>query len=188
MRQRLHCLRFPEEGKKLARPADDFKFQTLEMRRECFNLPLSLYTEWYRQMDLKNMFHLYSSCAETAVPAKKNTRRDRDIPPYPKPASRASALLHELSLQLFLVFHILPLNISTGGRFPPNPMSGRGGCVMEKKILVVAIAIGTIVISTLLQLFMRNREVSPATKKLLWGSFAAGVAALIVLSIVILKR
>ena len=27
------------------------------MRRECVNLPLSLYTEWYWQMDLKNMFH-----------------------------------------------------------------------------------------------------------------------------------
>ena len=27
------------------------------MRREYFNRPLSLYTEWYWQMDLKNMFH-----------------------------------------------------------------------------------------------------------------------------------
>jgi thymidylate synthase (FAD) len=41
----------------LTRPADDLKFQTLEIRRECVNLPLSLYTEWCWQMDLKNMFH-----------------------------------------------------------------------------------------------------------------------------------
>ena len=32
-------------------------FQTLEMRRECVDLPLSLYTEWYWQMDLKKKFH-----------------------------------------------------------------------------------------------------------------------------------
>jgi hypothetical protein len=30
-------------------PADDLKFQTREMRRECLNLPLSLYAEWYWQ-------------------------------------------------------------------------------------------------------------------------------------------
>ena len=28
------------------------------MHRECINLPLSMYTEWYRQMDLKNRLHL----------------------------------------------------------------------------------------------------------------------------------
>ena len=27
------------------------------MRSECINLTLSTYTEWYWQMDLKNMFH-----------------------------------------------------------------------------------------------------------------------------------
>jgi thymidylate synthase ThyX len=57
MLQRFHRLRFLKEGKTLARPADDLKFQTLEMRNECINLPLSTYTEWYWQMDLKNMFH-----------------------------------------------------------------------------------------------------------------------------------
>lgn len=28
------------------------------MRRDCINRPLSLFTEWSRQMDLKNMFHV----------------------------------------------------------------------------------------------------------------------------------
>lgn len=46
-----------KEGKKLAHSANDLTFQTLEMRREYVNLPRSLYTEWYWQMDLKNMFH-----------------------------------------------------------------------------------------------------------------------------------
>ncbi len=41
----------------LSRSADDLKFQTLEIRSECINLQLSTYTEWYWQMDLKNMFH-----------------------------------------------------------------------------------------------------------------------------------
>jgi hypothetical protein len=59
---------------------------------------------------------------------------------------------------------------------------------MEKKLFVVAIAIATILITTLLQFFMRDREVSPATKKMLWISFAAGVVLLIAVSLFALTR
>ncbi|MBC8207480.1 MAG: hypothetical protein ISR84_03695 [Kiritimatiellales bacterium] len=59
---------------------------------------------------------------------------------------------------------------------------------MEKKMLVVAIAIATILISTLLQLFMRDRKTTPATKKMLWASFVAGIVVLGAVSIVILTR
>lgn len=59
---------------------------------------------------------------------------------------------------------------------------------MDKRILIVAVVIATIVISTLLQLFMRKRDVSPATRKMLWISFAGGVAALIAVFIVMLTR
>jgi hypothetical protein len=59
---------------------------------------------------------------------------------------------------------------------------------MDKRILIVAIVVAAIAISTLLQLFIRNRDVSPATRKMLWVSFAAGVVALIAVSFVILTR
>jgi hypothetical protein len=52
---------------------------------------------------------------------------------------------------------------------------------MDKKLFVVVIAIGTIVVSTLLQLFMDGRELNPSRKRLLWISFAAGIVALLVI-------
>ena len=55
---------------------------------------------------------------------------------------------------------------------------------MDKKTLVIAIAIATIVITTLIQFFIRGRDLSPATRRLLWLSFAAGIVALIITSIV----
>ncbi len=49
---------------------------------------------------------------------------------------------------------------------------------MDKKLIVVAIAIGTIVVSTLLQLMVKGRELSGRAKRLTWVSFAAGIVAL----------
>jgi hypothetical protein len=59
---------------------------------------------------------------------------------------------------------------------------------MDKKHFVVFIAIGTAVISTLLQVFLQGRDLSPKSKRLLWISLAAGVVALIALAMVVLTR
>ena len=59
---------------------------------------------------------------------------------------------------------------------------------MDKKLLVIAIAVGTIVIATLLQIFMQSRELNPKGKLLVWVTFLAGVAALIAFSIFFLVR
>jgi len=59
---------------------------------------------------------------------------------------------------------------------------------MDKKIFVVAIAIGTTLITTLLLIFMQGRDLSPSAKRLMWASLAAGVMALIAVAIVTLTR
>ena len=53
---------------------------------------------------------------------------------------------------------------------------------MDKKLFVIAIAVGTMVI-TMLQIFMQGRELNPKVKLLVWGALLAGVAALIAISI-----
>jgi hypothetical protein len=59
---------------------------------------------------------------------------------------------------------------------------------MNMAIFVIAIAVVATLISTMLQFFMRGREVSPAIKRLLWATFTAGVAALIITFILIVTR
>jgi hypothetical protein len=59
---------------------------------------------------------------------------------------------------------------------------------MDKKILAVAIAIGTIVITTVLQLIMRGHESSPAVKRLSLITLIAGLIAVIAVSATILTR
>jgi len=59
---------------------------------------------------------------------------------------------------------------------------------MNKAIFVIVIAIVATLISTMLQFFMRGREVSPAIRRLLWIILIAGVAALIITFILIVTR
>jgi len=59
---------------------------------------------------------------------------------------------------------------------------------MDKKLLVVAIAISTVVLSTLLSVFMQGRDLDPKAKRLVWISLAAGVVALIALCMIVLGR
>ena len=59
---------------------------------------------------------------------------------------------------------------------------------MDKKLFVIAIAVVTSMISTLIQIFMQGRELNPKGKLLVWVTFLAGVAALIAFSIFFLVR
>jgi len=59
---------------------------------------------------------------------------------------------------------------------------------MNKKLFVIAIVVGTVVLSTLLQVFMQGRDLNPKAKRLLWITLAAGVVALIALCMVVLSR
>lgn len=59
---------------------------------------------------------------------------------------------------------------------------------MDKKLFVIAIAVGTIVITTLIGIFMQGRELNPKGKLLVWVTFLAGVAVLIGISIFFLMR
>jgi hypothetical protein len=57
---------------------------------------------------------------------------------------------------------------------------------MDKKLFVIAIAVGTVVLTTLFQLFLQGRDLNPKAKRLLWIIFAAGVVALIAVSMIVL--
>ena len=59
---------------------------------------------------------------------------------------------------------------------------------MEKKTLIIAMTIATVVISTLLQVWMQGRDVSPQARKLLWLTVAAGALALVAVAMVLLTR
>ncbi|MEQ9103488.1 MAG: hypothetical protein RIE53_02190 [Rhodothermales bacterium] len=59
---------------------------------------------------------------------------------------------------------------------------------MDKKLLVIAIAVGAMVITTLIQVFMQGREWTPKGKLLVWVTFLAGLAVLIGFSIFFLMR
>lgn len=59
---------------------------------------------------------------------------------------------------------------------------------MDKKLFVIAIAVGTVVLTTLLQVFMQGRDLNPKVKRLLWITLAAGVVALIALCMIVLDR
>lgn len=56
---------------------------------------------------------------------------------------------------------------------------------MQKTTLVILIAIFTVVITMAIQYFMRDREMSPATKQLLRILFITGIAALILVLVFI---
>ena len=49
---------------------------------------------------------------------------------------------------------------------------------MDKKQFVVFIAIGAIVITTVLQLFMSDKQLSPGMRRALWATCAVGVILL----------
>jgi hypothetical protein len=57
---------------------------------------------------------------------------------------------------------------------------------MQTTTLIILIAIFTVVISMVIQYFMRDREMSPATKRLLRILFITGVATLILVLVFIL--
>ena len=61
----------------------------------------------------------------------------------------------------------------------------QGEVDMDKKLFVIAIAIGTIVITTLLQTFILNRKLDPKIKQLLWISLAGGIIVLVSLIILL---
>ena len=58
---------------------------------------------------------------------------------------------------------------------------------MDKKLFIIAIVIGVSLISTFVSILMQPREVKPTAKRLLWVSLAAGVVALIAVSILVLS-
>jgi hypothetical protein len=51
---------------------------------------------------------------------------------------------------------------------------------MNKALYVILIAIIATLISTMVPLFLRGRDVSPAFRRLLWISFLAGMGVLLV--------
>jgi hypothetical protein len=59
---------------------------------------------------------------------------------------------------------------------------------MNKGMLVIIIAIVATLISTLLQILMRGREISPTVQKSIWGVFLAGVSVLIITVIIMIAR
>jgi len=59
---------------------------------------------------------------------------------------------------------------------------------MDKKTLVVVIAIGTILISTVLQILVRGRGSNPKGRRFLGVAFLVGVAAFGIVCIVLLSR
>ncbi len=59
---------------------------------------------------------------------------------------------------------------------------------MDKKLFVIAIAVGTATLTMLLSAFMPPREVSPQQKRLLWLSIATGIVALVGMAMILLGR
>ena len=59
---------------------------------------------------------------------------------------------------------------------------------MDKKLFVIAIAVGAVVVTTLLQLFMQGRDLNPKAKRLLWISLAAGIVGVIALFTIVMSR
>lgn len=59
---------------------------------------------------------------------------------------------------------------------------------MDKKLFVIAIAVGAVVLTTLLQVFVQRRDLNPKANRLLRITFAAGVVALIALGMIVLGR
>ena len=59
---------------------------------------------------------------------------------------------------------------------------------MDKKLFVIAIAIGASLISTFVSILMQHRDLNPTAKRLLWVSLAAGVVALVAVSILVLSK
>jgi hypothetical protein len=59
---------------------------------------------------------------------------------------------------------------------------------MDKDIFVIALAVATAVFTTLLQVFLHGRELSPKVKRLLWITLVAGIIALIAVSVMVFGR
>jgi uncharacterized membrane protein len=59
---------------------------------------------------------------------------------------------------------------------------------MDKKLFIIAIAVGGAVITTLLSVYLQMNEPNPRTKRILRVTLAAGVAALIVMCVILLSR
>lgn len=49
---------------------------------------------------------------------------------------------------------------------------------MNKPLFVIAIAVGAVTLTTLLQVFLRGRELGPKARRMLWVTLGAGVIAL----------
>ena len=59
---------------------------------------------------------------------------------------------------------------------------------MNKGMLVIIIAIVATLVSTLLQILVQGREISPVVQKSLWGIFLAGVSVLIITVVIMIAR
>lgn len=59
---------------------------------------------------------------------------------------------------------------------------------MDKKLFIIAIAVGSAVLTTLLSVYLQRNEPNPGTKRLLLILLAAGVAMLIVMGAMMLDR
>ena len=59
---------------------------------------------------------------------------------------------------------------------------------MDKKLFIIAIAVGGAVVTTLLSAYLQMNDPNPQTKRMLRVLLAAGVAALIVMFAILLGR
>jgi uncharacterized membrane protein len=59
---------------------------------------------------------------------------------------------------------------------------------MDKKLFIIAIAVGSAVLTTLLSVYLQRNEPSPKAKRLLRILLAAGLAMLIVMCAMLLNR
>ena len=59
---------------------------------------------------------------------------------------------------------------------------------MDKKLYIIVIAVGAVVLTTMLQLLMQGRKLDPKARRLLWFTLAAGVVALIAVGTIVLGR
>ena len=59
---------------------------------------------------------------------------------------------------------------------------------MDTKLFVIALAAGTVVLTTLIQVFTQGRDPGPRARRLLWISLVAGIIALVAVATIYLGR
>ena len=103
------------------------------------NLPLSLYTEWYWQMDLHNLFHFIRLRADAHAQweIQQYARAIADIARAVAPLAYRSFERHQLNGRRFSEEELAALGELLAGR--PNPLQGRRLKEFEAKLEPVAV-------------------------------------------------